>query len=198
MIAILIAASVASAPVSVFGIDLGAPLSVPECQGGQPAVGRFAFYLRNYKNPSGTPCYKRLSAQGNNMPPVNETVHVQFPSGERLAAMNYDNIVVVQLLEGKVAFARFNTRGTVFQDDDLATFTAKFGKPAILESLPLQNGFGAKTTAISAGWKVRPGITAAFTSFSGGKYGDFSVGTAAGREALYAPVRAAIQPTVKL
>jgi hypothetical protein len=201
----LAAAHASLPPTSIFGILVGEPLALLECIAATNPAKYHAdksgykgkFY---YKFPDTAPCFERLTRQGLGDSPLNEIVHVQFPLKENLATVA-DNVVVVQILDGKVEFIRFNTKGRVFQDEDLAIFSAKFGKPTSAKPVPLQNGLGARFEALIAIWKITPNVTATYSSFGGnigGKYGDFSVGTARGKAALLAPIQAAIKPTKEL
>jgi hypothetical protein len=201
----LVAAQAAPSPTSIFGISIGEPLSLSECI---PATDPAKYHTDKsaykgnfyYKFPVAAPCFERLAQQGQGNSPVNEIVNVQFPLKERLAAAA-DNAVVVQLLHGKVEFIRFNTKGRIFQDEDLATFSAKFGKPTSAKPVALQNGYGAEFEALIAIWKITPTVTATYSSFAGsisGKYGSFSIGTEQGKAALEAPIKAAIKPTKEL
>ena len=196
------AAQTAAPPASIFGISIDEPLTLSECvsatdpnkyhANSSAYKGRFS-----YKYPDVNPCFERLNRQGLGDAPINETVHVQFPLKDRLATAA-DNTIVVQLIDGKVAFIRFNTKGRIFQDEDLVIFTNKYGKPTTVRAVPLQNGFGAQFESLIAVWRINRNVTATYSSFSGGlggRYGDFSVGTAQGKSALEAPIRAALEST---
>jgi hypothetical protein len=201
----LAAAPTALPQKSIFGITVGEPLGLSECV---PATDPNKYHTAKsaykgkfyYKFPDNAACFERLTRQGLGDSPVNEIVHVQFPLKDRLATAA-DNVIVVQLLDSKVEFLRFNTKGRIFQDDDLAVYVSKFGKPTFLKPVALQNGFGAKFEALTALWKITPAITATYSSFAGdinGRYGDFSIGTTRGKAALDAPLQALLKPTKEL
>ena len=198
----LLAAGAAGTPVSIYGIQIGAPLSVAECRlkpvdpkqakrdameaerWARRGLTRYENPFPEYEHPTTGPCYKRLSKKILGTPVGTEKVHVDFPYGERLAG-NDGYGVALQMIEGRVAYLRFNTRGRNWEQEDLATFTAKFGTPAKVEPIHLQNGFGAKFEALKATWRPAPGVTATYASWADDKYGDFGVGTEAGEKLFW-------------
>lgn len=152
--------------------------------------------LPAYEAPSAGSCYKRLHTSVLGTPLGTEKIHIEFAGSERLAGSAGVG-VVAQLIGGRVAYIRFNTRGLDWQQEDLATFTAKFGKPETVKTLPLQNGFGAKYQAIEATWLPTPQLRATYTSWINDKYGDFGVGSEEGERLFHAEMRALLTRSTK-
>lgn len=186
-----LAAVVGTTPVSIYGIAIGEPLSIPECRAKPPskvdqdiakrmAKRGLTNFMESpfpaYEPAVGGPCYKRLSKAALGTPIGTEKVHIAFPIGERLAGNDgYD--AAVQMIAGRVEYLKFRTRGREWQDDDLATFKQKFGTPVSITPVQLQNGFGAKYEALKATWQPAPGIVATFESWISDSGGNFGVGT---------------------
>lgn len=192
MLALAIFATIAApSSVSIYGIAIGQPLSIPECRAKPPSESdqRIAKRLAKrgltnfldspfpaYEPASGGPCYKRLSKTLLGTPISTEKVHIAFPIGERLAG-NDGWDVAVQMVGGRVEYLKFRTRGRAWQDEDLATFNQKFGAPLIVTPITLQNGFGAKYEALKATWQPGAGIVATFESWVSDTGGTFGIGT---------------------
>ena len=180
-----------AAALSILGINLGEPLAVPECEFKKQERWevRRGVAPRYVIHPDSV-CHKVRRP--------NETVAVAFPISARLPLVNR-NSLVVQLVNQKVEYIGLHTRGTVWQQRDLETLAAKFGDPAKLEKVPLQNGFGAESIGIKASWTFLEGYQASFKSYGGRDgQGYFWIGKPSAKEAYEAPVRALLKPDREL
>ena len=150
---------------TVFGIQLMAPINIPECQISPTVLKHPDIYKRNsffdrYSYSSTTICYERIGSRGgSNEPLSNEAVNVQFPFKQE---PQWDTAVSVELINGRVEGVSFSTHGVATQQLVLSSLEQKFGKPTSLTTVSKQNGFGAKFDVISASWSLSSKITVTF------------------------------------
>jgi hypothetical protein len=136
--------------LSVFGIPLGAPFGIPECE--KVAVGT----LTVYQQPTAV-CYERLGSQEaiqNRSAVENESILIRYPAAEAPAVMNGGMAVGVikdRILQG----VRFNTRGVEVQDQVLAALREKFGNPGSTVPKQVQNTLGSTYDVLDAKWTSR-------------------------------------------
>jgi hypothetical protein len=142
------------APETVFGLELNAPVSIPECQ-----LNRGS---RTYFPEAGS-CYKRdqvrnsrgklVDAEG---PLGDERVEIYFAHRNRPAIVSGYKIWGV-LKGGRLLSVGTRTGGISTQSQDLAQLKEKYGEPTRFESQSLQNGAGAKFEGFLAEWKLPTG-----------------------------------------
>lgn len=186
MLTIMVAAATTAAPVSVYGIAIDQPLTVPMCAVEPLGDGDLAKYKSNARPKSGA-CWGHKLENRIGTPLTDGVVYVLFDFWEPMDPM-ISNRIEVQILGGKVQYLRFETGGLKTQAVDAANLIAKFGKPFKMDRLPLQNGFGAKFEALKVDWNISKIITATFVGWSeDGGNGFFSIGTNAGERAFFTP-----------
>lgn len=202
MIEILMAVSAASTPVSVFGVEVGRPLSLSECapnesylnhvrsQSEKKPSRRLSKPYLVYEGPTAKPCFQRYKNEFSAAPLSSETITIRFPFSERIPLELISKWEIQAFVRnGSVDLITFETPSYRFQEMTLAALKAKFGNPSTLEPVPLQNGFGAQSQALRAVWHPTPTVKAVFSSFAGNDQGDFTIGTADGIAAYEAKNR---------
>jgi hypothetical protein len=131
-----------------YGIELGKPMSYPECETRQ--IGKDTFYAAS--GPESGACFKRPSGAGTAIPD-GSTVMVLWPLGQGPQHARGDLDAFIQ--GGQVVRVRMTTNGADSQGELFADFVRKFGKPLRKDTQPLRNMFGQRYTAIYAGWVTR-------------------------------------------
>lgn len=191
MIAFLIGAAVASASVSAFGIEIGQPLALKECAPNESyleyksslsqkkANRRFDKPYLVYAMPETAPCFQRYDNQFEVTPLAKELMTIRFPLSEKLEIAPLWEIQAF-VINGSVELITSPTADFRFQNTVLETIERKFGKPAKLEAVPLQNGFGARFEGLRAVWHPSSTVTATYESYVSAKEGDLTIGTPAG------------------
>lgn len=150
-----------AADYSVFGIDLGQKITMPDCGAGAAIfdektmcvirkgdMWRFTTSLQNLEKELGT-----------------EEISIYFPNN--LAPPYLSGIDLgVEMIDGVVESIAFSTAGESVQNDVLAALTKKYGNPTSIRNIPLQNAFGAKIIAIQASWH-KSGLFVEFNGAAG-------------------------------
>lgn len=141
------------APDTVFGMELNAPISIPECQ--------FNRDSRTYTPQAGS-CYKRdqvrntrgklVDAEG---PLGDERVEIYFAYKNRPAIAS--GKIWGVLKGGKLMSLGTRTGGISTQAQDLEQLKEKYGEPTRFEAQSLQNGAGAKFEGLLAEWELPTG-----------------------------------------
>jgi hypothetical protein len=159
--------------MSVFGMQFGQPLTIPEC----PTKGSYSIDYELF--PSHT-CYARLmiyerfGAQAfrqydkKHPPPVlpplgTEEVRIEYPLGEMPEISN--TTVAAILIDAKLEGISFGTRGIANADSVLAKLKAKYGQTPTLVNSKVQNRLGASFDAFYAVW-ISPDLRVGFHSVS--------------------------------
>lgn len=149
-------------PASVYGLPLGEPVSLPECQKSEIAG------MVTYRMAVGGPCVKALPAK---MPPLDiaradQAVLISFPVSNPptgSAISDVSAILVAGKLEGvMVSTAGYQTQEMVFDD-----LLGKYGKPASVSRLPLSGSGPTLAGGITAEWKT-PEVEVLFSGVMGG------------------------------
>jgi hypothetical protein len=171
---------------SLYGIQLGEPLAVPECEmhqsiGGWRQVGAIR-----------AQCFERGSNGAPGSPPPSEGfVFVHWPAlaGPQITKER----VSVSLLDGVVQRIEVFTSGEPVQELAMEQLHAKFGRPSNSSTVPMQNRLGARFEALSANWNLSDGVAVQFIGIGGIlDRGSLVLATKAGREAHEARVRKAL------
>lgn len=134
--------AMASEPASVFGIEFGKPLTLPECS--YQMGGGMKLYDTLQRAECQEPARPDRAA-GVTWAPVN------FPpdSAPTIAKWTYIN---AYMLNGIVEGIEFPTAGVSSQDIVLAQLKQKFGPPSTQSSRRAQNAMGATFQVIEAEW----------------------------------------------
>ncbi len=140
------------APDTVFGLEINAPPSIPECHIDKKW---------GYQRPSNGACYKREGGVEVTMfshkfvyrdgPLGDEKLEIIFANGQEPASFSY---IVVYTRSGKVAFLQAETGGISTQAHDLAQVTEKFGEPTRLRVKTVQNNMGVEYEGLIAEWEL--------------------------------------------
>ena len=137
---------------TVFGIAIGEPLNIPECS-------KYGFDLLHIPGP----CAKSWGT-------IKETGEVKmtvwFPTNQTPSIVKSFPPVQISVLEGKVEYLFFSTRGISSQEDDLAQLKAKYGRPHKIDRPRMQNALGAEFGAYRASWTF-PGLLVQFEGTTG-------------------------------
>ncbi len=147
-------AAAQQAPDTVFGLELKAPISIPECVLDKNSRTYF---------PAEAGCYKRdqvqnrrgklVDAEG---PLGDERAEVYFAFKNKPAIVSGYKVWTV-LRDGQIASVGTRTGGIRTQAQDLTQLQEKYGEPTRLEPQSLQNGAGAKFEGVVAEWELPSG-----------------------------------------
>lgn len=140
--------------VSLYGVTLGAPITVPEC--GVPAS-------------VGMTCWGEAHIGGtiaNLLPSPVKNLLVYFPYDGQPGIAKYKTFDV-WLMDGKVESIIVLTNGLKSQEAVLRQLTQKFGKPSAALTKTVQNGFGAKFEYADVTWS-RPAAEIQFKGLDNG------------------------------
>jgi hypothetical protein len=130
----------------VFGLEIGADLSLPECQRTKLSRNRFI-----YSGNDRLWCYERLDKGKDGTPVVNETIEIKFPFGDRPEIVSGLSLIG-QILDGRLEGIGFNTLGVENAGEVLKKLTEKYGKPTVSQPVEVQNKMGARFTTVQADW----------------------------------------------
>jgi hypothetical protein len=133
-----LAAPAGPVPISLYGVRLGAPLSLPECP------------LSEQQEM----CYQRLDT----LTPVSSGHHevsVYFASGG-MPSISSSRRFTVTLMDGAVEQITISTRGLSAQSEAMLQLSQKFGKPTLADVSKVQNNFGAQYEKVTAVWRIGP------------------------------------------
>lgn len=150
MAAPLFLAAASPAPsVSLYGLSLGAPLSLKECESQGTAM-----------------CYQRLpgTLADTILPPKPgefRSLRVFYATGAlpRIADTNW---LLVKVADGIIQEIAIGTKGVEAQQSAFDQLTEKFGKPGLFKPSQVQNAFGAKYDSIYAEWQNAGGVVKFF------------------------------------
>lgn len=144
--------TVRAADSSVFGFELGKPLSLPECP--FKPVGTMRFYDPRLRVDT---CY------GENAPffggATSRTLY--FSSKDAPSIVKDSRAFPLFSASGSLIGFQFATFGVASQSAVLDLLTAKYGKPTELSTSTAQNGFGAAFQVTHATW-IYPDISVVF------------------------------------
>lgn len=141
-------------PDTIFGMELNAPISIPECQYDRKS--------RTYFPAEGS-CYKRdqIRNQKGKLvdaedPLSNERLEIYFAHKSRPAIVAGSSIWATTK-GGELASVGTRTGGIDTQAQNLAQLEEKFGKPTRVERPSLQNVMGATYEGLVAEWELPSG-----------------------------------------
>lgn len=146
----------AAPDTKVFGLQIGAELSLPECE--QIKIGKAFTYSESQQHW----CYERINGTG--MPLPNEAIVIKFPLNEWPRIVSGLSLVG-QLIDGRLEGIGFNTFGLRDAADVLQKLTDKYGSPSSSERYEVQNRLGAKFTTVRAIWNFS-NLVVAFSGVS--------------------------------
>jgi hypothetical protein len=129
---------------SVYGIQLGEPLTIKECPT-ETWIQR-----KNYKSlsKSDVPCFKHILGNPGEPLPAKMTwleVFINDPYEDNF----------IKTLDGRVEEFSITTLGQSTQASDLEKLIQKYGKPHVSGNETLMNGYGAKYESLYAEWHFK-------------------------------------------
>lgn len=131
---------------TVFGIEVGKPLSAPECQ-----KGRWGFA----EAPTSGMCWTGSESTTESPLGAVRSAHFKFaPDAQPQIAIN----VEATLIDGNVERVEFQTLGTLAIPVVMDALRAKYGKPSAEKKVPVQNRMGATFESVEAEW-LRGGLS---------------------------------------
>ena len=172
------------AKVVVFGIELHAPIALPECPfTSYYKKSRNRFEPSKYEVTIKTACYKRMGAPADGVPMHDETIEVTWPmlQGPELAKGD----VSVRMVNNLVERISFSTNGMSTQSSDLDSLMQKFGPSTESSSEKFSNRLGLAYDSIVASWDTPSGVSVRFKGISGRvDYGVVVIFTPIGEESF--------------
>jgi hypothetical protein len=154
------AQSKAAPSMTVFGLELGAPFTVPECS--LLKLGRKDYiYAENDK----TVCYElnfvRSKSDPRSMPVTDGSVKLRFPMDQAVIGISMSAGIV----KGNLEAIDIGTLGISDQDAVLGALEKKYGTPPSLTAGSVQNAMGAQFPTILAVWHFNePDLTIVYKS----------------------------------
>lgn len=138
LVLVLFAGSASAADMTVFGLPLGAPLTVSECE-------RHKFSPYPYIPSMSGPCFERVTG--------NPYFWIKYPPSQS-PKLAFLGAVVATVIDGNLEGVHFSTMGNRNGDIVFAELVKKYGEPTTLERRPVQTRAGAKLETINAEWKL--------------------------------------------
>ena len=137
---------VSAAPNSLFGIQLGVELNIPECHKNEFGYDMYAHVV----------CFERHDRRATL---ANEVLSIEFPDDKnpRLGFLE------ATVLDGRVERFSLKTVGLSSQNFVLSHLVEKYGKPELLRWPVVQNKLGKKFKTIDAIW-LKPDLHVDFSS----------------------------------
>jgi hypothetical protein len=130
-----------AADLSVFGINIGKPLDLPDCE----QDGKMD--LLNIKSACVIGKNTIKKAWGT------DDVSFAFPQEALPSYVKSLSMGLgAELIDGNVESIAFGTNGESVQDDVFSDLKKKFGKPTSFRKVPLQNRFNVKVIGLEARW----------------------------------------------
>ena len=149
LIIVLPAIAFAQPDMSLLGIKIGEPLSLPDCNRHE---------LRNTKQMCAFTDEPTQKAWGSS------DIAIFVPSDNTHNFMRYGSLGV-SILNGNVESVAFSTNGASVQDEVFQMLKEKYGRPTHFRKIPVQNAFGAKYVSYEAEW-VFPDLRVTFSGIS--------------------------------
>lgn len=141
----MLANSALAASFTVFGIELGKPLSLPEC------ARKESYGISTYVSQVDAACFKNY--QNPYMYGGHTVRWVLFPDGEKPSIVS-GGVVVAFEVGGTVEGIEFDTNGIESQGSVMEALVGKFGKPKNVVKHNVQSIGGAKFDSVFATWAV--------------------------------------------
>ena len=125
-----------AADVSVFGLKLGQPLPMPECE--RSARGDYAEMTRQT-------CFQSKFRGGR--------ISIKFPYEQKPQIVAEDTIYCI-VVDGILEGIQFETLGLSIANRVLTELTNKYGKPLSVQRPIIQNRMGAQFDSVDAVWHL--------------------------------------------
>lgn len=151
--ALLTTALSAVAQSTVFGLELGKELTIPEC-----SRDRLGYYEIMPK----ALCFKRVFDEKSKAPVLNGSLEAEWPTGTAPEFVK-GGTVLLSLTDGKLEGMGFLTHGIATEELVLTALNEKFGTPADLKKETARNGFGVTYAGTVATWS-KPNLSVFFES----------------------------------
>lgn len=169
----LASASASAADMSVFGIEIGAPIALQECSYKQVK----AVQMKLYEGRQTNTCVQDASTLKGYGEPVRRIV---FSEAEAPAIVKHNRLFVIEK-DGALSGIHFLTPGLAAQELVLKQLSDKYGKPTSLSRYMAETA-AVPIPAISATWDLG-GLLVKFEGASGGvEYGEVFIDAPAARQ----------------
>jgi hypothetical protein len=132
----------AGEPESVFGLILGEPLALPDCESSVVAGVKF------YEPVAKATCVEEAKPLAGYGQPVRR---VNFNPKQAPPYMKHWRVFPLET-DGKLIGVHFLTPGVSAQEVVFDALKAKYGKPSSVQRIAVQNGFGAVFESLEAEW----------------------------------------------
>jgi hypothetical protein len=138
---------------TVFGMDLHKPFGVPECR--YTRLGKTSGY---YIQSLDSVCYELINENdpnaGKHAPISYDTVKIDWPIALKPQLVGGPGFALAKIMDGNLEGVSFNTMGIQSQERDLQLLIDKFGEPTVKNQQTVQNGYGAKFSAVRVSWEI--------------------------------------------
>lgn len=159
---------------SVYGLELGQPLSLQECPKTSIA-GSYSYSV------AAAPCYRGSPVRAAPVQPE-DAVMVAFPYS-KIPSQSSSNMVGVFVIDGVLQLVVINTQGAATQEAVFDDLVGKYGKPSVSERLAVSTGYGAPAGGILAAWDEGDSLQVNFFGVAGSyRTGLLLIGTKRGQE----------------
>ena len=146
--------------LTLFGLKLNAPLTLPECHKTQYMRGHWEYDNIVVKQT----CISTIVISSGAIDLSHAMILITFSPGENPSIARGSITGYVE--KGNLVGVRLWTHGSITQDYDFQQLVDKFGLPAKKSITPMTNRFGAKIDIISADWDKAP-LTVEFSASDG-------------------------------
>lgn len=158
-------AAMAQTDMKVFGIDLGKPLALPECEFTKAYKNAYVYSFKDTEicfqhQPAHLEDVWQLTAPVST-PAVNETVKITFPLNNQPSIGVGD--LQATIINGNLEGISMETGGPSLADYDLETLVKKYGEPTVLQRGTASNLMGATLPTVMAIWDS-PRLVVTFNS----------------------------------
>jgi len=144
---LLLMIAAAASPQSVFGIQIGQPLAIPECKK-TPRIASLPDVDFGYEMRQPVVCHQAARV---NAGETWATETIVFPL-ESMPTIARSGKMDAMIVDGKVIGFTIPTAGIESQEVVISLLTEKYGKPASVTRSSVQNSVGGSFQAISAIW----------------------------------------------
>jgi hypothetical protein len=152
LLALALGWSLASAEdtnATVFGIPLGSPLQVSECD--KRLIGGSTMYAAGAAT-----CFERLGAEDKlraSAPVEDDSILIRFSATDAPAVMS-GGVAIGLVVGGKLEGLTFNTRGTDAQAQVMDALKQAFGEPTSVAPKQVENSLGETFDTFDATWAL--------------------------------------------
>jgi hypothetical protein len=156
VVAVSSSASAGDIDRTVFGIELGKPLTLHECAKRKSSGGTLEFYL--LPDQINDNCFAHFNKAD---PPV-----LEIPLRDNPKIVNARYMPYLKIIDGNVEGIEFKTYGVEREEETFGLLTAKYGQPTRVTGGSAKNLAGAQFTTRDASWSFE-NLTVIYHSVEG-------------------------------